>query len=300
MQPGRRARLVTDLTAQLQTRDCSAWGCTREADATDGLCSEHRVRPSRTRAESAEIVLALRAQGLLQREIVQRTGLSRSYVAALITDPSGEVDAARKDSYRGECLDCGAPTTGNNGPAHTPERCVKCTAQLHKVWTRDVVIESIQEWARRRGFPPTANDWISKTVDPDGYVFPARTSVYRSSSNSSSPFDSWADAIEAAGFRRPRIGYKTTHWRETGMEAPADTNGAKRKTVTTRPYLVFRAREDGALELVDEVDAQSTQEAVEQVADGEGTYSVCPRSNLQTYTLRPRLVAERQPVRQAT
>lgn len=33
---------MRDLTAMLQTRDCTAHACTQEADGPDGLCGEHR------------------------------------------------------------------------------------------------------------------------------------------------------------------------------------------------------------------------------------------------------------------
>lgn len=77
------------------------------------------------RADRAAEAARLRAQGLVYREIAERMGISRSYAAALICDPDGSGDRARKDSYRGECERCGASTNGSNG-RHAPKLCNDC------------------------------------------------------------------------------------------------------------------------------------------------------------------------------
>ena len=82
------------------------------------------TRPSRT--VLAQRAQELRAAGLLQREIAVRLGVSRSYVAALYNDPDGAKARARKDSYRGTCESCGAPTDGSNGRGAAPTRCDPC------------------------------------------------------------------------------------------------------------------------------------------------------------------------------
>jgi hypothetical protein len=79
-----------------------------------------------TRAERAQEAQALRDQGLIYREIAERMGISRTYAAALITDPTGEKDRARKDSYRGTCRVCGVQTDGSNGRGAAPDECAAC------------------------------------------------------------------------------------------------------------------------------------------------------------------------------
>jgi hypothetical protein len=54
-------------------------------------------------------------------------GLSRSYVAELITDPAGDKVRTRKQSYRGVCEACGGRTDGSNGRAKAPRLCLACT-----------------------------------------------------------------------------------------------------------------------------------------------------------------------------
>jgi transcriptional regulator with XRE-family HTH domain len=68
---------------------------------------------------------ALRADGLLLREVAEALGVSRAYVGDLLRDPTGRENRARHERARGACVDCGRPTAwgGAGGP---PERCVDC------------------------------------------------------------------------------------------------------------------------------------------------------------------------------
>jgi repressor LexA len=72
-------------------------------------------------------------------------------------------------------------------------------------WTRENIIEAIRLWASEHGQPPGARDWNQGKQGPR---FPATMSVYRSGGSLSQPFSSWAEAIEAAGFPKPRIGVR--------------------------------------------------------------------------------------------
>jgi hypothetical protein len=237
------------------------------------------------RLKRAAQVAELRAQGLGFLEIARALGISRSYASTLYHDPDGSLDRARKEAYGGICIDCGGPTSGAEGPAHVAERCLHCTPNANRKWTPETVVAAIQEWARRRGQSPTANEWLhgGKVVDPDGYEFPAASSCYRSSSKLNPPFETWADAIEAAGFPRPRVGWKRP----------------KEKIMTaTRPYLVFRTQEDDSLALVGEVIAENSQKAVEMCANGSGEYAAVAKGSLQKFTLQQRWSAVREPVRQ--
>lgn len=80
-----------------------------------------------SRAERAVEAARLKAEGLNGIQIAERMGVSRSYAYDLLNDPAGDRDRARKASYRGECIDCGAATTGCNGRDRAPDRCLSCT-----------------------------------------------------------------------------------------------------------------------------------------------------------------------------
>jgi hypothetical protein len=143
-------------------------------------------------------------------------GVSRSYAAALCTDPDGSKDRARKDSYRGTCETCGTRTDGSNGRQNAPRYCAHCApgspeARAAKtIWSPERIIEAIQEWVVIYGEPPAINDWSPYGARDDGdewrairfendLRWPWFTSVVVR-------FGSWNAAIRAAGFE-PRAGH---------------------------------------------------------------------------------------------
>lgn len=81
-----------------------------------------------TRAERVAAAARLRADGLLLREIAERMGgVSVKTVSDWLNDPDGAKLAARKESYRGSCELCGAPTSGHNGRGpRAPRYCAHC------------------------------------------------------------------------------------------------------------------------------------------------------------------------------
>lgn len=70
----------------------------------------------------------LRAEGKLFREIAEEIGVAVQTIDAWLNDPDGSRIRARKDSYRGTCIDCSGPTSGCNGrgPRGVPTRCARC------------------------------------------------------------------------------------------------------------------------------------------------------------------------------
>lgn len=78
---------------------------------------------SATRAALAAQVAELRGRGLSHSQVAARLGVSPSYASLLATDPDGAKEAARKDSYRGSCVVCGARTNGSDGPGKAPTHC---------------------------------------------------------------------------------------------------------------------------------------------------------------------------------
>jgi hypothetical protein len=157
-----------------------------------------------TREEKVARAQELRAQGLRLREIAAEMGYAVSTVQAWIKDPDRSAEIARKNSYSGACRDCGAATSGSNGPGKAPERCHACASALRLEWSRQRIIESIRGWADRYGAPPAVTDWSPKMLrDPsrrnaaelrlsDG-VWPNVSIIQRR-------FGSFNAAIEAAGF----------------------------------------------------------------------------------------------------
>lgn len=232
-----------------------------------------------TRAQRAAEARRLRHLGLKQREIAETMGIGRSYAAELLDDPAGQKARVRRESYAGVCENCGSPTTGGDGPAKAPRFCVHCAPGQNRQWTEETVVAAIREWARRHGRPPSSTDWLHYSVAEDGYKFPNRGSCYRSTSGSTAPFESWADAIEAAGFPRPRKGQRT--------------KGKSMPSKHTRPYLVFRRNGSGSLDQIGETVAVSNQEAVESLASEPGKYASVAVGSLQEFDLRPKLVASR-------
>lgn len=176
--------------------------------------AEHRP----PRAVLARQAQQLRAEGKTAARIGVLLGVSRSYAAELYSDPDGAKVRARKASYGGTCVDCGKRTDGSNGRAAAAERCRPCYSATTKVWTRDKVLDAIHRFARAHGRPPVAADW-NHPGRGDGY--PTSGCVYRTTGNTTAPFQRWADAIEAAGFPRPRRGHtRTAEMRARTSESP--------------------------------------------------------------------------------
>jgi len=152
-----------------------------------------------TRAEKYEHIITLRdLYGCSGKRIAELMGCSVKTVYAIINDPDGSKQKTRRERYRGTCVDCGAKTDGSSG-YNAPKRCDACTRHHTKIWTQEAVIGAIQKWARLHGKPPASREWMHS--DTDG-SYPAATSVY----GPQAAFPKWADAIEAAGFHRPKAG----------------------------------------------------------------------------------------------
>jgi predicted transcriptional regulator len=219
--------------------------------------------PKTTRAERASQVQFLRKQGLLYREIAELVGISPSYVSALLDDPDATKEHARRESYRGVCEVCGGPTTGSEGRQKAPKLCKDCANKRQratKYWTRERIIEAIQLFASEHdGRPPTATEWLRGPRDPR---FPRTSSIYRSNTKSgrNKPFASWADAIEAAGFLRPKVGHKLRSRGQGGSN-------------TSREYVVLHRNSDGCWE-EKRVESFTPEGAIELAASEPGEYAV--------------------------
>jgi hypothetical protein len=134
-------------------------------------------------------------------------GISRSQAYALLADPNGSREAARKRRYKGTCLDCGRETAYRVGGFH--ERCHGCAQRQRANWDRAKIVAAVRRWTRRYGEPPAANDWSAAMVRGR----PEKVARLREGDWPSVPtvqhcFGSWNAAIEAAGLTprpwRPR------------------------------------------------------------------------------------------------
>jgi predicted transcriptional regulator len=155
--------------------------------------------------DRANVAATLRERGLTLAAIAERLVVSRSTVIRLLDPEAAERHRAKsreaKRRRTGVCVDCGGTTrySGQAGKS-TAVRCRACQdyAQTEaRIWTADVVTTAIRRFAADNGRPPHAREWVR--ANPElGY--PAIQSVYRTTSESTSPFRSWNAAIAAAGF----------------------------------------------------------------------------------------------------
>lgn len=144
--------------------------------------------------------------------IAEQLGVSKTTIVRW-TNPaydkrSREMVRKRHRERTGVCVDCGGETKYGGQPGKPiSDVCAECSRarqRASKKWTREAVIDAIQRFAAENGRPPTSTEWICANRIKN---YPPRTACYRSGQKSSAPFEKWADAIEAAGFRRPRTGY---------------------------------------------------------------------------------------------
>lgn len=135
------------------------------------------VKSSEAVAEAQE----MRERGLTYREIGEHFGVSLKTAFDWCNDPDLERSRERKEGYRGECVECGGPTTGCNGPDKAPKVCVECL-----YWTPEEIVASMQAFFERHGHSPGERE------SGEAYEMPSNTPVYRI-------FGSWTAAVEAAG-----------------------------------------------------------------------------------------------------
>lgn len=155
-----------------------------------------------TRAERAEAVATLRADGKTFHEIADLLGISGSYARALGNDPDGTKDRERKQRYAGTCHRCGSPTNGSNGPAKASDTCGSCSSIIiheSRHWTQERVIDALRAWSKANGGrTPSAGDWLGglpKGMPPVGVV--------------QREFGSWNAGMVAAGLSPRAVGERT-------------------------------------------------------------------------------------------
>jgi hypothetical protein len=163
-----------------------------------------------TRAEKVAEAQRLRGEGLLLREIAERMGSKTGTVHSWLADPDLSKQRARREGYRGTCVDCGKPTDGSNGAAKAPTRCSACTSTHNGRWGKTGVVEAIQRFADRYGRPPSATDFNPHHALKLGHSWRAERfyadADYPYTANVLYQFGTWNTAVEAAGFATRRVG----------------------------------------------------------------------------------------------
>jgi hypothetical protein len=144
------------------------------------------------RVEQAAIAQRLRTdggggEGLTIAAVAREMGISVSYAGSLLSDPTGEADRARKRKYLSRCQEpgCGKLCYGSYCLEHAPK------GRKNK-WTKEAVIEAMQEWDLMHGRPPLITEWDKREKIP-GWC-PTVSSVYKLFGKGG-----WNKAIEAAG-----------------------------------------------------------------------------------------------------
>jgi hypothetical protein len=96
------------------------------------------------RAEQAAIALRLRTggEGLSIVAIAREMGISVSYAGELLIDPTGEQAKARKAKYK---------------------KPAKKRGKRKRKWTKELVVEAMQEWDNLHGRPPYSTEWYSSS-----------------------------------------------------------------------------------------------------------------------------------------
>lgn len=152
----------------------------------------------------AEVERLYAERVLTLKEISETTGVSMGTIRVWLYDPDRSRQRALKESYRGECMDCGAPTDGSGGPHNAAKRCNPCNrAHQHdrRIWTEQTVVEAIRAFADKYGRQPTAADFLTGPHITEGQ----RERFYR---DGTYPFTSevlrecgtWNEALRLAGF----------------------------------------------------------------------------------------------------
>lgn len=165
-----------------------------------------RGYPQKT-PENVAYAKRMRADGKKLREIAEHFGCAISTVDAWLQDPDGARARKRRDKYRGECVDCGAPTDGSQGYSGGSVRCRPCANQHQRdeaVWTPEAIVCAIQHFADEHGgIPPAAQLWnvgYLKARNQHERLREFYDNAYPHTSHVLFRFGTWNAAIAAAGF----------------------------------------------------------------------------------------------------
>lgn len=148
---------------------------------------EQVTSPAR-RSRLAELEF-LREEGRTLSEVAKEAGISRSYASAILGDPDGLKERARKDRYGGTCEKCGGKTNGSAGPGKAAKVCITCITagtvpkpprkrpyrQMPR-WDYDSCLAAVLSWVERNEKLPRGQDFADPTRGPG---LPCTATVYR-------------------------------------------------------------------------------------------------------------------------
>ena len=97
-------------------------------------------------------------QRLTIAEIAERLGRSPATVRGYLYDADGSKGRRLKDSYRGICAGCGAPTSGGDGPGRARVLCVSCSGKARRKWSTELLYAALRAWFDRYGFSARSTD----------------------------------------------------------------------------------------------------------------------------------------------
>lgn len=165
---------------------------------TDGSPHAARVR---ARADAVKVAKNLRdEQKKSVVEIAELLGRSPSTIRNYLADPDGAKARNRKDSYRGTCEKCGAPTSGGNGKDQAKSLCVRCKGDRYRKWDKDKIVAAFVHWHATYGDLPTSADLSTTYARRRGpeHVQRLAGGTYPVPSRVSAVFGTYAAARKAA------------------------------------------------------------------------------------------------------
>lgn len=101
-------------------------------------------------------------------QIAARLGRKPATVKSYLYDPDGSRARRVKDSYRGACEGCGAPTSGGDGPGRAKALCVACAGRASSKWSTQRIEAALRAWRRRYGRPAVSTDLSRSYADRYG------------------------------------------------------------------------------------------------------------------------------------
>lgn len=168
----------------------------------------------------------MRKQGMLCRVIAVDLGVSMPTVVRWTNtelESRERIKARRrKFSAKKRCPKCKRKMSNPSGLCRS---CYRIAQTTERYWTRERIIDAIQHWALTHGHAPTYGEW-QRSGKGHPAVATIRDGPY-------APFQSWGEAIVAAGFE------------------PRKHRSGKRMTPTERAELKRRIREDTLKEAVE-------------------------------------------------
>lgn len=159
----------------------------------------HRTEKRRARQERVERAHDLREQGLSLRDVAKEMGLAYSTVADYFWDAKGtrlNAEHERRRNRSRPCAECGEATKGR-----WCEGCIR--RGVNTLWTRERIIEAIQECAELIGDVPTAMHFNPAFARKHGQLDRAalhRVCHWPQNFTIQKRFGTWNAALEAAGF----------------------------------------------------------------------------------------------------